>query len=183
VALFVIHDLNFYKTKKTYQEISKFIDSEETYFYVKKGDNWKFKNYFYPIEGNKNISKKRQNKIDLVGEIYDSEVIVGSKIFEEFEKKDIPDTLKLVVFGEVYTFGKKSENNLRENLVEVQYNLPYFPKYESDKVRLKEPVRIYLEKQGDGSHLIVGGKANIQYKLGLWFNFKLDVVEKNYWKE
>lgn len=177
-----IHDLDFYKTEGTYQEISKFADSEETYFYVKEGDSWKFKDYFYPTKEGENISKKRQNKVDLVGKVYSSDVFVGTEIFRELEKKKIPDTLKIIVFGEVYTFGKKSEKNLKEDLIEIQYDLPYFPKHESDKVRLKEPVKVYLEKRDNG-HLIVGGKANVQYKLGLWFNFNFDVVDKNYLKK
>ncbi len=184
-----IHDLNFYKTDRSYQEISNFRGSEETYFYVKEKDSWKFKEYFYPLDKK---SEKRQNKINLKGKIYSPEVIVGSEIFSELEKKVIPDTLKLVVFGEVYTFGKKNvkyglekifgkeiKKEERKNFVEVNYNLPYFPKHETDKVRLNELVKVYLKKREDGTHSIVGGKANIQYKLGWWFNFELDVVEKS----
>jgi hypothetical protein len=48
---------------------------------------------------------------------------------------------------------------------------------------LKDFVKIYLEKQDDGSHLIVGGKATVQYKLGFWLNFKFDVLGKNYLKK
>jgi len=176
-----IHDLNFYKTKGTYQEISKFVDSEETYFYVKEGDSWKFKDYFFSEEEKKNISKKRQSKVDLIGKVYSQDVIVGTEIFRELEKEIVPDTLRIIVFGEVYTFGKKSEKNLKNGLFEVQYDLPDFPFHELDKVRLKEPVRVYLKKEND-KNIVVGGKANIQYKLGLWLNFKFDVVESNYLK-
>jgi uncharacterized protein YozE (UPF0346 family) len=177
-----IHDLDFYKTERTYQEISKFIDSEETYFYVKEGDSWKFKDYFYPLDEEGKASKKRESKAELVGKVYSSEVVVGTEIFRELERKVVPDTLRILVFGEVYTFGKKSEKNLKNRLVEIQYDLPYFPTHESDKVRLKEPVKVYLKKEED-KNFIVGGKTNIQYKLGFWLNFKFDVGEKNYLKK
>ena len=176
-----IHNLTFYKNDTIYEETSKFfLSGEEKYIYAEKKDFLKLENYIYSVKGKEQKNGGRKDKREKEGNIYSKDILLGTEIFEIFEGNSIPSEFELMVFGDKYSCKKILEKRINDSLIEVHYNLPLNPKGEGDRVRIKEPFKIYLEREKDGTYSPVGAKTMLEYKLLWWFDIDLEILKKGY---